>query len=153
MAELAQYLELSIEDALEGLEAAAAHHSSSLDLPRDDSDGEPGTLIDTFGQEDAGFQRVEDLATVASAMHTLSERQQRIIQLRFFHDRTQTEIANEIGVSQMQVSRTLRRAITTLNGLTLCETRDANDHKRLPDRSRDRRTSRPTLNVALSRWT
>ncbi len=125
--ELAQYLELSIEDTLEGLEAAAAHHSSSLDLPRDDSDGEPGTLIDTFGQEDTGFQRVEDLTTVASAMHTLSERERRILQLRFLEDRTQTEIANEMGVSQMQISRTLRRAIATLNELALPESHPAND--------------------------
>ncbi len=127
VADLAQYLELSIEDTLEGLEAAAAHHTSSLDLPRDDSEGEVGTLIDTFGQQDAGFQRVEDLATVASAMHALSERDQRIIQLRFFHDRTQTEIAKEIGVSQMQISRTLRRAIAALNRSALPEIRAAND--------------------------
>jgi RNA polymerase sigma-B factor len=128
VAELAQYMELSIEDALEGLEAAAAHHSSSLDLPRDDSDGEPGTLIDTFGQEDPGYQRVEDLTTVASAMDELSERDQRILQLRFFQDRTQTEIAQEMGVSQMQISRTLRRAIATLNQLTLPDKR-VTDHQ------------------------
>jgi RNA polymerase sigma factor (sigma-70 family) len=113
--ELAQYLELSIEDALEGLEAAAAHHSSSLDLPRDDGDGESGTLADTFGQEDAGFQLVEDAATVATAMQTLSERERRVLQLRFFQDHTQSEIAKEIGVSQMQISRILRRALTALN--------------------------------------
>ena len=68
VAELAQYLELSIEDVLEGLETAAAHHSSSLDAPHDDGDGESGTLADTFGQQDAGFQLVEDLTTVAAAM-------------------------------------------------------------------------------------
>ena len=113
--ELAQYLELSIEDALDRLEAAAAHHSSSLDRPHDDSDGESGTLADTFGQEDAGFQLVEDAATVATAMQTLSERERRVLHLRFFQDRTQSEIAKEIGVSQMQISRILRRALTALN--------------------------------------
>ena len=127
VAELAQYLELSIEDVLDGLEAAAAHHSSSLDAPHDDGDGEPGTLADTFGEQDAGFQLVEDLTTVATAMQTLSERERQVLQLRFLQDRTQSEIANEIGVSQMQISRILRRAITTLNELTLPETPITND--------------------------
>ena len=127
VAELAQYLELSIEDALEGLEAAAAHHSSSLDLPHDDGDGESGTLADTFGQEDAGFQLVEDAATVATAMQALSERERRVLHLRFFEDCTQSEIAKQIGTSQMQISRILRRAITALNELTLPETPVEND--------------------------
>ena len=123
---LAQYLELSIEDALEGLGAAAAHHSSSLDAPHDDGDGESGTLADTFGQQDAGFQLVEERTTVATAIQMLSERERQVLQLRFFQDRTQSEIAKEIGVSQMQISRILRRAIATLNQLTLTETPDAN---------------------------
>ena len=121
VAELAQYLELSIEDVLEGLEAAAAHHSSSLDTPHDDDDGESGTLIDTFGQQDAGFQLVEDLTTVATALQTLSERERHVLHLRFFEDRTQSEIAKQIGVSQMQISRILRRAIATLSELALAE--------------------------------
>ena len=124
--ELAQYLELSIEDVLDGLEAAAAHHSSSLDAPHDDSDGEPATLADIFGQQDAGFQLIEDVTTVATAIQTLSERERRVLQLRFFEDRTQSEISKEIGVSQMQVSRILRRAIATLSELTQPET-SAND--------------------------
>jgi len=127
VAELAQYLELSIEDALEGLEAAAAHHSSSLDLPQDDGDGESGTLADTFGQEDAGFQLVEYAATLSTAMQTLSERERQVVHLRFFQDCTQSEIAKQIGVSQMQISRILRRAITTLNKQTLPDTPIAND--------------------------
>ena len=122
VAELAQYLELSIEDVLEGLEAAAAHHSSSLDAPLDDDDGESWTVVDSFGQEDAGFQLVEDVATVADAMQMLSERDRRVLHLRFFEDRTQSEIAQQIGVSQMQISRILRRAIARLSELTLSET-------------------------------
>ena len=121
VAELAQYLELSIEDVLGGLEAAAAHHSSSLDTPHDDGDGESGTLVDTFGQQDAGFQLVEDLTTVATALQTLSERERHVLHLRFFEDRTQSEIAKQIGLSQMQISRILRRAIATLSELALAE--------------------------------
>ena len=119
--ELAQYLELSTEDVLDGLEAAAAHHSSSLDIPQDDGDGESGTLADWFGHEDAGFRRVEDAATVAAAMQTLSERNRQVLELRFFEDLAQSEIAKRIGVSQMQISRILRRAIATLTERTLPE--------------------------------
>ena len=122
VAELAQYLELSTEDVLEGLEAAAAHHSSSLDAPYDDGDGESGTLADTLGQDDAGLQLVEHAATVAAAMQTLSERERQVVHLRFFEDRTQSEIAEQIGVSQMQISRILRGAIARLSELTLSET-------------------------------
>src|SRR3989440_10017943 len=49
--ELAEYLELSVEDVLEALETAAAHHSTSLDAPREDGDEESGTLVDVFGEE------------------------------------------------------------------------------------------------------
>jgi RNA polymerase sigma-B factor len=59
-------------------------------------------------------------------MQMLSERERQVLQLRFFQDRTQSEIAKEIGVSQMQISRILRRAIAALNQLTLTETPDAN---------------------------
>jgi RNA polymerase sigma-B factor len=127
VAEIAQYLELSIEEVLDALETAAAHHSSSLDVPRDDGEGESGTLVDAVGHEDAGFQLVEDVATVAAAMQTLSERDRRVLQLRFFEDRKQREIAKEIGVSQMQVSRILQRAIARLNELTLPEASAADD--------------------------
>ena len=115
--ELSQYMELSIEEVLEGLEAAAAHHSTSLEAPRDGGDGEAGTLAESFGVEDAGFELVEDRAAVAAAMHLLSDRERHVVMLRFFADRTQTEIAEEIGVTQMQISRILRRAIARLSGL------------------------------------
>jgi RNA polymerase sigma-B factor len=64
---------------------------------------------------------VEDTTTVAAAMQTLSERERHVLELRFFRDRTQGEIAKEIGVSQMQISRILRRAIATLNDRTMPE--------------------------------
>ena len=127
VAELAQYLELSIEDVLDGLEAAAARHSTSLDAPHDDGDDDSGTLVDTIGGNDAGFQLIEDLTSLATAIQTLPQRERQVLQLRFYEDRTQNEIANQIGVSQMQISRILRRTITTLNELTLPETPGAND--------------------------
>ena len=127
MQDLAQYTELSIEDVLCGLEAAGAHHAASLEVPREDGDDDDGTLAETIGVEDAGFELVENTASVAAAMHLLSDRERRILMLRFFEDRTQTGIAKLIGVSQMQVSRLLRRAIARLTYASESETTETVD--------------------------
>ncbi len=116
--ELAEYTELSIEQVTDALEAAAAHHSTSLDTPRDDGEGQSGTLADSFGGEDERFDVIESSVTISAAARQLSERERRVLLLRFFEDRTQTEIAEDIGVSQMQVSRILRRAVARLGELT-----------------------------------
>jgi RNA polymerase sigma-B factor len=118
VASLAEYLELSIEEVVEALETAAAHRATSLDAPIDAGDGETGTLADRFGNEDEGFELVEATATIGAAARQLSERERQVLALRFLEDRTQTEIAEEIGVSQMQVSRILRRALNRLTELT-----------------------------------
>jgi len=116
--ELGEYLELDIEDVICGLETAAAHHSISLDAPRDDGEGESGTLADAFGEEDERFAIVEANATIAAAARHLTARERRVLLLRFAEDRTQTQIAELIGVSQMQVSRILRRALEQLREMT-----------------------------------
>jgi RNA polymerase sigma-B factor len=116
--ELAEYLELSIEDILEGLETGAAHHAVSLDTPREDADGESGTLADSFGREDECFDVVDATVSIAAAARSLSARERHVLALRFVEDRTQTEIAERVGVSQMQVSRILRRAVARLEDLT-----------------------------------
>src|SRR5437764_9577609 len=117
--ELAEYLELSVEDVLEALETAAAHHSTSLDAPREDrSSGESGALVDVFGEEDHRYELVDETVTISVAARELSARERRVLALRFVNDMTQTQIAQEIGVSQMQVSRILRRALNRLRELT-----------------------------------
>ncbi|HZU61283.1 MAG TPA: SigB/SigF/SigG family RNA polymerase sigma factor [Solirubrobacteraceae bacterium] len=116
--ELAEYMELSVEDVLDALETAAAHHSASLDAPREDGDEESGTLVDVFGEEDHHYELVNETVTIADAARQLSARERRVLALRFVHDMTQTQIASEIGVSQMQVSRILRRALGRLRELT-----------------------------------
>jgi RNA polymerase sigma-B factor len=116
--ELAQYLELSIEDVLDAVETASAHHCVSLDTPREDGDGESGTLADAFGETDVRFEFVEASVSIAAAAQHLSARERRVLELRFVEDLTQTQIAELIGVSQMQVSRILRRALTQLRELT-----------------------------------
>jgi len=117
--ELAEYLELSVEDVLDALETAAAHHSTSLDAPREDrSSGESGSLVDVFGEEDSRYELVDETVTISVAARELSARERRVLALRFVNDMTQTQIAQEIGVSQMQVSRILRRALNRLRELT-----------------------------------
>ncbi len=116
--ELAEYLELEVENVLDALETAAAHHSASLDAPREDRDDESGSLVDVFGQEDRRYELVEETTTISVAARELTPRERRVLALRFAGDMTQTQIAQEIGVSQMQVSRILRRALTQLRELT-----------------------------------
>jgi RNA polymerase sigma-B factor len=114
--EIAQYLEISIEDVLEAVEATAAHHAVSLDTPHDDGEGEAGTLADALGEIDERFSMVMMTASIAPVARRLSVRDRRVLALRFVEDRTQSEIAEEIGVSQMQVSRILKKALDQLSG-------------------------------------
>jgi RNA polymerase sigma-B factor len=113
--ELAEYLELSVQDVLEALETAGAHHAASLDAPHTDEEGGNGTLGSLFGAEDERYRLVEDGLTITAAARQLPLHERRVLQLRFLEDMTQTQIAECIGVSQMQVSRILRRALARLN--------------------------------------
>jgi RNA polymerase sigma-B factor len=116
--QLAEYLELSVEDVLDALETAAAHHSASLDAPREDRNDESGSLVDVFGEVDHRYELVDETVTISVAARQLSARERRVLVLRFVNDMTQTQIAQEIGVSQMPVSRILRRALSRLRELT-----------------------------------
>ena len=116
-AELAEFLELDLDRVLDALQAANAYGSASLDAPRTGEDGERGTLGDTLGDLDRRLELVDDGATIAAALRHLSEREREVLALRFAGDLTQSEIAERIGVSQMQVSRLLRRALERLRVL------------------------------------
>jgi RNA polymerase sigma-B factor len=120
--EIAEYLELSIEEVLEALETAGAHHTASLDSPREDGEEDSGTLADAFGQIDERFELVDAKVTIAAAAKHLGARERRVLVLRFVEDLTQSQIAEMIGVSQMQVSRILRRALEQLRDLTQAQT-------------------------------
>ena len=122
VAELAEYMELTVEEVLDALETSAAHHSASLDTPQDDGEGDAGTLVDALGKEDERFDLVDESVTISVAARQLSARERRVLSLRFVDDMTQTQIAHVIGVSQMQASRILRRALARLRELTEAET-------------------------------
>lgn len=114
-AEVGSELDLGEEDVLEAMEAALAYDALSLEAPRPGGE-EPGDAVfgDTIGEEDGRYELVELAATIAPALRDLDERDRRILHMRFIEDMTQSEIAGRIGVSQMHVSRLIRRALGRL---------------------------------------
>lgn len=113
-AELALTTGLSIEEVLEALEVAGAHRAVSLDAPtRVDGEG-TATLLDQFGRVDDDLERAQDRATLSRLSGVLDEREREILRLRFEEDLTQREIGDLIGVSQMQVSRLIRAALSRM---------------------------------------
>jgi RNA polymerase sigma-B factor len=116
--ELAQYLELSQEEVLDGLQTAEAYVAISLDAPVAGDDDATASRLETIGEEDGRLQLIDQQATVFAATKRLPERERRILFLRFGEDLTQSEIAERLGVSQMQVSRLLRRSLQRAGDLT-----------------------------------
>jgi len=115
VAELAAATEESAEDVVEALSAGHAYEADSLDEPSGTGDGESASRGDRMGEDDPGFERVEDWQAIAPAIEELSDRDRVVLRLRFVDDLTQSQIADEVGVSQMQVSRILRRCISTIS--------------------------------------
>lgn len=117
IAEIAQYLECGDEEVLDGLQTAEAYDSVSLDAPaRADSD--EATHVETLGRDDFRLEQVDLHATIFTAAKHLPRREREILFLRFGADLTQSEIAERVGVSQMQVSRLLRRSLALLREMT-----------------------------------
>jgi RNA polymerase sigma-B factor len=113
--DIAKATGLSLEEVLEALEASTAYSPVPLDAPRGGLEDEAGsTLGETIGSEEEGFARVELAQSISPAMRALSERERTILHLRFIEDLTQSEIAERVGLSQMHVSRLLRRSIDRL---------------------------------------
>jgi len=114
VAELAEATGVEEEDVIDALDSAHAYSTRSLQAPFDE-EGEDN-LFDKLGVEEQGYGEVEDTALVDAGLDALNERERRIVQLRFFDEMTQSQIAAELGISQMHVSRLLRRALTTMRG-------------------------------------
>jgi RNA polymerase sigma-B factor len=112
---LAERIGASEEDVLDAMAASASTDRVPLDASAGGRDDEMLPLAERLGREDSGFERVEDRRTVASVLPVLTPREREVITLRFFGGLSQTEIAERIGVSQMQVSRVLRAALTRLS--------------------------------------
>jgi RNA polymerase sigma-B factor len=118
--QLAEYLEVSAEEIVAGLDARAAHYAASLNAPvtTADDDDDPSTLMDTLGSEDGHYEFVEMTASLGAAIARLPYLERRALSLRLQRSLKQSEIARELGCSQMQISRLQRRAAAHLREMT-----------------------------------
>jgi len=114
VAELAEASGADEEEVIDALDSAHAYSTRSLSAPFED--GGDDSLAEKLGEEDSGFEEIEDGSLIAAGLDALDERERRIVELRFFDEMTQSQIAAEVGISQMHVSRLLRRALTIMRG-------------------------------------
>ena len=121
VAEIGAKIGADEEDVVEALEASGAYRATSLQMPwgADASSGD--TLGDVIGNEDCGFARAEDRATIEHVMRVITPREREVLRLRFAEDLTQAEIGERIGISQMQVSRIIRQALGRLRSYAAAE--------------------------------
>lgn len=114
VAELADAAGVEEEDVIDALDSAQAYSTRSLQAPFDEDGDE--SLADRIGVEERGYDEVVDGSLVNAGLDALDERDRRIVELRFFEEMTQSQIAAELGISQMHVSRLLRRALGSMRG-------------------------------------
>ncbi|HXG74950.1 MAG TPA: SigB/SigF/SigG family RNA polymerase sigma factor, partial [Gaiellaceae bacterium] len=114
VAELAEAAGVEEEEVVDALDSAHAYTTRSLQAPFDE--GGDDSLAEKLGADEAGYVDVEDGSLVEVGLGALDERERRIVEMRFFEEMTQSQIAAEIGISQMHVSRLLRRALAKMRG-------------------------------------
>ncbi|WP_254812414.1 RNA polymerase sigma factor SigF [Streptomyces cavourensis] len=121
VAELSELLGITPDEVVEGMSASNAYTASSLDAKPEEDDGE-GALADRIGYEDHGLEGIEYVESLKPLIAALPSRDRMILSLRFVSNMTQSEIGEELGISQMHVSRLLSRTLVKLRkGLTLEE--------------------------------
>ncbi|MDQ1684341.1 MAG: polymerase sigma-B factor [Frankiaceae bacterium] len=118
--ELATHLGMSEEEVLEGLESANAYSAVSLDAP-DTGDDDSPAVADSLGTTDDSLEGVEYRESLKPLLERLPAREKKILLLRFFGNMTQSQIAAELGISQMHVSRLLARTLAQLREGLLAE--------------------------------
>ena len=118
VAQLCEYLELDTEEIIDALQAVGAYETLSLDAPAAGGEDDLLAYGDAMGRDDEQYELVELDATVGAVLAHIPARERLILRLRFVEDLTQTEIAERVGISQMQVSRLLRRSLDELRALT-----------------------------------
>jgi RNA polymerase sigma-B factor len=112
VAEIASHMSLSEEEVSEVLQADEARRTLSLDAPKGWADQDPTPLVETMGGEEPGYDAVE--SQMAAAAAALDDREELVLRLRFEEDLNQYEIGRRLGISQMQVSRIMRKALREL---------------------------------------
>jgi RNA polymerase sigma-B factor len=118
--EIADKIGVGVEEVMEGLESANAYSTLSLDAGDSSEDSGSLSMLDTLGMDDAALDHVEIRESIKPLIEQLPTREKTILMLRFFRGMTQSQIAAEIGVSQMHVSRLLNRTLEQLR-LSLSE--------------------------------
>jgi RNA polymerase sigma-B factor len=116
ISEIAERIGGTSEQVIEAMEARMAYRVESLDAP-----AEPGDDRDHWrraGVVDAGFETAEQAAVISRALKALPERERALVRLRFEEDLSQSEIGRKLGISQMHVSRLLRRALARMEAIT-----------------------------------
>ena len=123
--ELAERLGWDPEDVVEAMSATRALSAASLDVPAGGEGEDTSTLVELIGQEDDAYVRVDDRDAIESALPVLTDMQRAVLDLRFRRELKQSEIATELGCSQMQVSRVLRSALERLSTVAVHRSHDS----------------------------
>ncbi|MEO3767375.1 RNA polymerase sigma factor SigF [Streptomyces sp. B8F3] len=111
--ELAERLDIGRDEVIEGMAASNAYTASSLDAQPEEDDSE-SALADRIGYEDHGLEGIEYVESLKPLIAELTPRDRKILSLRFVANMTQSEIGEELGISQMHVSRLLSRTLVRL---------------------------------------
>lgn len=115
IAEIADYLGESEEAVLEAMEMGQSYHALSMDYKLNaDSEGGTVTLFDLVGEQEDGYEKADQRLLVEEALHVLTEQERKVIHFTFMEQMSQKEAGEQIGISQMHVSRLQRRAIKKL---------------------------------------
>ncbi|BCU80480.1 RNA polymerase sigma-B factor [Polycladomyces abyssicola] len=113
--EIAQYLNVTPEEVLETMEMGRSYNAVSVDTPIEaSSDGSQVTLLDIVGDEDEGYEHVDQRMLLEKALQVLTEREREIIRMTFYENMSQKQAGERLGISQMHVSRLQRRALRKL---------------------------------------
>lgn len=111
IAEIAEYLDATVDEVLEAMESSSAYSSVSLEAPAGPDAEDTPSVIDRYATEDSDLALTDDRLVIEEALEGFSPREREVIELRFIKGMTQIEIAEQLGISQVQVSRLLRRTL------------------------------------------
>lgn len=111
IAEIADYLDATVDEVLEAMESSSAYSSVSLEAPSGADGDDTPSVIDRYATEDSDLAFTDDRIIIEEALASFSPRERNVIEMRFLKGMTQIEIAEKLGISQVQVSRLLRRTL------------------------------------------
>ena len=114
VAEIAEHIGVSVDEVLEAMESSSAYTAVSFETPGSSDDDEAPTLMDHLGDEDRDLMGTDDRLVLEDAISSFSPREQQVVRMRFIEGLTQVEIAKQLDISQVQVSRLLRKTLRRL---------------------------------------